>query len=352
MEALTPEVVDITGMEIIKVESLDPVSLFTGGGIDPILKEIERQVSGLVPDTETDKGRKEIASTAHKVSKSKVLLDGLGKNLVADWKGKAKKVDAVRKPMRDFLDGLRDKVRQPLTEWEAIEKAKEDEKRRLVEFNLDQEDAIAENSLFDREREMDRKEAELKKLEDERLAKIEAERLKKEQAERDERLKKEAAAAAKKEAEDKAAAEKQAILKREADALAETERTARKAKEAKEKAERDRVAAEEAKKREADRVEREKVAAKEKAKKDKADAVEAERVRAKAVSDQINRDRAAKEKAAKEKSDRDAANLNHRKRIDREIMLSLVANSVDKKSFNELIELIANKQIKHVQINY
>jgi len=205
METKIPEI--IFEDAIIKADNLDPVAVFTGGGIDLILKEIERQVADLDIDLETTKGRKKIASTARKVSKSKVLLDNLGKELVADWKAKAKKVDATRKHARDFLDNLRDTVRQPLTEWEEAEKARQEEERKRIQFELDYEEALAENALFDREREIARKEAELARIEAERKAKEEAERLEKERIEREERLKKEAAEKAKREAEVKAAEE-------------------------------------------------------------------------------------------------------------------------------------------------
>lgn len=68
--------------ELIVAENLNPAELFDGKGLDPILQKIKDQVSGLVPNLETAAGRKEVASTAHKVAKSKVLLDDLGKNLL------------------------------------------------------------------------------------------------------------------------------------------------------------------------------------------------------------------------------------------------------------------------------
>lgn len=104
--------------ELIVVEKLDPVEVFTGGGIDAVLSAIEAKTKEFEPTTETDSGRKKIASMANKVARSKTLLDGIGKEMVADWKAKAKKVDVVRKQARDFLDDLKVQVRRPLTEWE------------------------------------------------------------------------------------------------------------------------------------------------------------------------------------------------------------------------------------------
>ena len=351
-ETITPEIVDIKEGALIKGEKLDPVAIFTGGGIDPILKEIERQVSGLEYDLETDKGRKEIASTARKVSKSKILLDGLGKDLVATWKAKAKKVDAVRKPMRDFLDGLRDKVRQPLTEWEVAEKAKtaaEDaEKRRIVEEEIDRQD----RELAEREAKVAAREAEIQRLEDERLAKEEADRLEKEQAERDERLKKEAAEAATREAEARVDAEKKAILKRAIDAKAKAEKAEQDRLEAIERAKRDKIAAEERAKLEAERVEREKREAALKADREKQEAIEAEKARAKAESDAKELERIASEKAEKAKAEKLAANKKHRAKINREVLEDIGMTGISEAQAKAIITLIATGKVRNCTINY
>ena len=82
--------------ELETIEKIDAVAIFTGGGVDPILKAITDEVRSQVPDTSTDKGRKAIASLAYKVSQSKVLLEAAGKSLVTDWKEKSKAVDMVK----------------------------------------------------------------------------------------------------------------------------------------------------------------------------------------------------------------------------------------------------------------
>ena len=56
--------------------------------------------------------------------------------MVSDWKAKAKKVDAVRKHARDFLDGLKDEVRMPLTEWEAAEELRQEEEDRKEKVKI------------------------------------------------------------------------------------------------------------------------------------------------------------------------------------------------------------------------
>lgn len=98
------------------------LAVFTApAGLDPYLQKIIDECDAFVPDVSTVKGRKEIASLAHKVAKAKVALDEIGKELVADLKDVPKKIDAERKRMRDLLDDLKDKVRAPLTAWDEAE---------------------------------------------------------------------------------------------------------------------------------------------------------------------------------------------------------------------------------------
>lgn len=104
----------------IKAESVP--AIFSAGGLDPIVQKIKEEVSGHVPDLTTLKGRKEIASLAAKVARSKTYLDGLGKDLVSGIKAQSKVIDSERKAMRDTLDALKIEVRAPLTEWEEVEK--------------------------------------------------------------------------------------------------------------------------------------------------------------------------------------------------------------------------------------
>lgn len=109
---------------LITVEKSDAMQVFTDQArIEAIIKQIEQQVTTLVPDVSTAKGRSEIKSLAHKVTRSKTYLDDIGKELVADLKELPKRIDASRKAMRERLDALRDTIRQPLDAWEAEQAA-------------------------------------------------------------------------------------------------------------------------------------------------------------------------------------------------------------------------------------
>lgn len=93
-------------------------------GLDPYIAQIKAEIDSFVPDTSTSKSRREIASFAMKISKSKTYLDSIGKDLVDVLKKQPKLVDAERKRVRDILDGWRDQVREPLTIWENDERVR------------------------------------------------------------------------------------------------------------------------------------------------------------------------------------------------------------------------------------
>lgn len=88
---------------------------------DQFYKAIKAETDKLVPDLTTEKGRKEIASMAFKVAKTKTAIDAAGKLLNEEARARINIVDAARRDIRDKLDALKDEVRRPLTEWEARE---------------------------------------------------------------------------------------------------------------------------------------------------------------------------------------------------------------------------------------
>jgi hypothetical protein len=312
--------------EITTIETIGhlvPTDVFKEGGIKPILDAIEREIASVVPDTETDKGRKAIASNAFKVSQSKTALDNMGKKLAADLNSKLKPINAERKLARDTLDALRDKTRLPLTVWEEAEVAKKSaEAARIILIKLqeqvenDHEIGLLLNEKIDR----DLAEANAK-AEKERIEAEEIER--KEQAERDDRIAREAAEAEKNRQEEIIkAAEREKI---EAEARL-------KAQEA--EAERQRLAA-------IERAEKDKQAAIEKAEQDKQAAIKAEqdRVAAGKRRDQIELERREADKK-------------HRRKINNEALAAFKKGGLDAKSAKLAVELIAKKMIANVSISY
>lgn len=122
-------------------EASELPKLYSNGEIDQIIERIEKDALAIAPDLSTAKGRKEIASLAHKVARSKTALDGAGKKLTEDAQKQIDAVNAERRKVRERLDALKAKVRKPLDDWEQAEEArKEAHRNRLALFKLDRTD--------------------------------------------------------------------------------------------------------------------------------------------------------------------------------------------------------------------
>jgi colicin import membrane protein len=84
-------------------------------------KRVKAEVAAHVPDLSTEKGRKEIASLAYKVTRSKTAIDAAGKKLNEEATAKIAVVNASRRKIREELEALAEEVRAPLTKWEEAE---------------------------------------------------------------------------------------------------------------------------------------------------------------------------------------------------------------------------------------
>lgn len=107
--------------DLLVIETITPAIFSEPGGIDALISKLERDVRAVEIDVSTSSGRDACKSLAYKISRSKTALDQLGKDLVSDWKAKAKLVDDERKTIRDRLDALKAEVKQPVDDWEAAE---------------------------------------------------------------------------------------------------------------------------------------------------------------------------------------------------------------------------------------
>ena len=364
--------------ELIVIEEFNAVQIFDGEHLDPLLERITEQVKGFVSDTSTAKGRKEIASLANKIARSKTWLDDAGKDLVSGWKKKAKVVDVERKKMRDYLDTLKVETRQPLTEWEIVEDRKVadillkiENFKTLSEFNdggfgdlfpsskLKENLSIVKSIAIDesfgdfspqaaiaKDAAVDRLVNLIAKREAEEAEKVELERLRKEaedraEEDRKERIRKEG--------------EERARLKYEAEKQAEKERAE---KEAKEKAEADQ--------KERDRVEVERQdainarwEAERKAKEAderaviqagqaKLDAINARMEAKKQERDRIEAEKQADIEAAKKRE----ADVKHKKMINNSAMDAFVLCGLEPESAKKAVVAIASGKIPYVKIGY
>ncbi len=333
--------------------------------IDPIIEKIEKEVRSFHLDISTPTGRKEIASLAHKVARTKTALDGMGKGLTDEARKKIGSIDAERRHIRERLDALKEEVRKPLTEYEDKEKGRiKDHEDRLNEMagllnymhtpnsSVIKDQAIKLRELYqhDWEEFAQRAEAEfnqidqrlsqmLEKLEKQEAEQAELERLRKaneerERKERDEGIARDAAEKAKLEAEEKAREEREAA---EAKVKADKEEVERKAQAEREAAERQRIEDEERIKA----AEQAKKDAEAKAKQDAEEAVNRERQR---IEDE--------QKAEVEATKKREANKKHRASINNQALKCLIDHGLSENDGKKAIEAIAKGEVKNVSISY
>jgi colicin import membrane protein len=103
---------------------LVPAVVFGPGGVDDVLKQIKAKVASVEIDIATPQGRKECASLAYQIARSKTALDEMGKELGEDHYRAWKSITSERARIVKELDALKDEVRQPLTDWENADKAR------------------------------------------------------------------------------------------------------------------------------------------------------------------------------------------------------------------------------------
>ncbi|HHR6131505.1 TPA: cell envelope biogenesis protein TolA [Providencia alcalifaciens] len=310
--------------ELVVIEQATALDLFTApekvnqmlAHIKTLAEEERKELDG---DLSVAKNRKAFASLAYKVTQTKTAIDKAGKLVVDDLKELPKKVDAARKLFRDELDSLSDGIRKPLTAWEEKEKAREEAEALKKQIEIDHEEALQMNELFD-----------LRKAEEER-----------QRIAREEEMKRQAAEQARLAAEQKAQQEIEAAAQREREAKEAQERAEREKQEAIQRAEQ---AAKEAK----EKAERDAKEAHERAEREKQLAIEAERKKAlEAEQARLAEEERKRKEDAKRQEDKE-----HRRVFNQEALKALVSNGFDEKLATEFIKLVASNQIPHITMNY
>ena len=301
-------------------------ALYVSGGLDSYYQSIREQVMSEVPDLTTKKGIARVKSLAAMVSSSKVAVEKPGREYLKQLKEMPKVIEATLRDWNQKMDSLRDEVRKPVTELEEKEKARIaalDQRLNEIhkigscaEFDvlpsetinawIEKLDAIAIDATWDeyQERAGVAKEAAKVKLSSalqNRLTweaqQAEIARLKAEQEEKDRiQREKEIADRARHEAEQKALREK-----------LESEQREQAAKDA------------------AARAEREAVEAKERLAREQQESAERERLAAERAAEQ-ERQRIAQEEAnLKAEEERRAADVEHRRTINRAVIAAIMA---------------------------
>ncbi|EPR9608037.1 cell envelope biogenesis protein TolA [Proteus mirabilis] len=310
--------------ELVVIEQATALDLFTAPEkVNQMLEHIkslaEEERKELDSDFSVAKNRKAFASLAYKVAQTKTYIDKEGKAVVDKLKELPKKVDASRKIFRDELDALSTEIRKPLTEWEAQEKAREEAEALKKQIEVDHEEALQMNELFD-----------LSKAEEERK-----------RIAREEEMKRQAAEQARLEAERKAQQEIEAAARREREAKEAAERAEREKQEAIQRAEQ---AAKEAK----EKAERDAKEAQERAEREKQLAIEAERKK----EQEAEQARLAEEERKRQEEAKRQADKEHRRKYNQETLQALASHGFDEKLATEFIKLVASNKIPHMTMNY
>lgn len=295
-------------MEYQLIEIQDKKILTEPGSLSGLLSEFEGRVLAVAYTADTAKGRKEIASAAHRVSKAKSYIDQTGKEINDELKKLPKIVDENRREARQRLDALREKVRLPLTQWEEEQARIEQEEQAKIKAEELEKEVAACYELADlMNSEFDRK-IEEKKEEEERLKK-----------EHEERIAKEAAEAEKRRAQEEIEAAKRAEME---------------AKIALEMAEKAKIkAAQDAEKQAKEAAEM---------------AVRIEKERAEAAAKKIAEEE-AKAQAEKEKAEKSRA---HKAKIHKEILGLLIGSGLDEAQSKMVITMAAKGRAGRLTIDY
>lgn len=309
--------------ELIPLEKINAVEVFTEDGMAKLLKKIRAEAQDFEADVSTAAGRQDCKSMAYKITLSKGVIDRAGKGLVAEAKQKIKVVDAARRQARQDLDDLAAEVRQPLTEWEAAEEARIAAEKLREEINTAHEQAILEDQLWEERRENERlraAEEERQRQEVERVAREQAEL---EEAERQERIRKEAEERAAQEAQDRINEER-----------------------------RQREAAEQAAKDAEERREREAKEAEERAKREREEAVEQERLRLIREQEERDAERRRIQAEADERERIRQENAEHRRAVNAGALAALIEQGFGEEDAKGFITAVYQGKIPGIQMVY
>ncbi len=347
------------------VEANPTLVLIDEKKFEDFYERVKAEASAMPIDLTTDKGRKAIASMAHKIARTKTAIDDAGKKLNEDARAKINAVDEARRKIRDRFDLLKEDVRKPLTEWEEAE---EKRVQRVADIrqtlSLMVKDLIADQASSDEiahhlenidlvsysTETYGADAVALKALHDEVRANVVEllEKVKKDESDREElgRLRRES--------EEREAAEA---------ARREEEERQRLAAEEAERQEKARLEVEERRKAEQERIERE---ARERAEAEAQARVEAAERAAReaeeAAARKIEEDRQAREreKAEQERIEREAraadaarqADRDHRAKIMGAAKAAIIEIGIDEAKAKEIVLAIAAGNIPHVSIRF
>ncbi|WP_028941784.1 hypothetical protein [Pseudomonas vranovensis] len=348
-------------------------AIYVAGGLKQFIEIAKSEVEGEVPDLTTRKGRERIASLAAKVSKSKSAVEKPGRDYLRRLKEMPKVVETELREFVTEMDALRDRVRQPLNDWQAAEDARVDRHNSAIthlKLNAQDLDGITAEDLADRiarveavalGKTWEEFEAEAARAKDDSLKVLRAALAARQQYESEQaeltRLRAEAEAREKRDREERIAREAAEQATREAEAKAQRERDAgaqriRDEQAAAEKRENDlRLQAAEAERR-AEQAKREQIEAEQKAEQERQAAARREEEAAEqARQDERRRaDEAAAEILRQQQArERDQA---HKIKIMGEAKEALMSMNITEELAKAIVLKIARREVPNITINF
>lgn len=111
-------------VEIDQISEENAPAIYVAGGLKRFIEIAKAGAEGEVPDLTTRKGRERIASLAAQVSRHKTAVEKPGREYLKRLKEMPKVVEAELRDFVNEMDALRDRVRQPLNDWQAKEDAR------------------------------------------------------------------------------------------------------------------------------------------------------------------------------------------------------------------------------------
>ncbi|WP_207877501.1 hypothetical protein [Pseudomonas sp. 32_A] len=111
-------------VEIDQISEENAPAIYVTGGLKRFIEIAKAGAEGEIPDLTTRKGRERVASLAAQVSRHKTAVEKPGREYLKRLKEMPKVVEAELREFVNEMDALRDRVRQPLNDWQAKEDAR------------------------------------------------------------------------------------------------------------------------------------------------------------------------------------------------------------------------------------
>lgn len=128
-------VTSVVTVELVNVEGMLPATVFTGANIEEFISRIKKERGDFLKKNEalyqadaelTKKDEAYLVKFANRFTKTKTLLDDMGKDYVVVLKDEPKRIDGLRKLFRDQMDAWHAEIRKPVTRLEEKNKARKE----------------------------------------------------------------------------------------------------------------------------------------------------------------------------------------------------------------------------------